>query len=107
MSKVMPVRLGLVLSIVAGVSALCLALVADDAKQLKAEGEMAHPTWFQKYRAGLSKRGGGFPMLQSFLPGCNNNDPLGIFLCVLLASIDGFVAGAVIGVLYNEIPVKV
>lgn len=107
MPQVMPVRLGVVLAIVSAVSMLCLALVADDSKQLSAEEAMVHPSWFQKYRAGLAKRGGGFPMLSSFLPGCNNNDALGIFLCVLLAAVDGFIAGAVVGVLYNELPIKV
>ena len=100
MPQVMPVRLGVVLAIVSAVSMLCVALVADDAKQLKnpGTGDVAD------YRKKLST---GFSMLSSFLPGCNNNDALGIFLCVLLAAVDGFVAGAVVGVLYNELPIKV
>lgn len=85
MPKVLPVRLGIVLAILEVVSVLTLKFASN------------------KFNYG----GAAFKIITSVIPGCKTNDFSMNLLCVLLAAADGFLAGVLIAVLYNNITVNI
>ena len=80
---VYPVRLGLVLAILMFFGILVIALLT-------------------RYHYG----GMMFKLLEDSYPGCHNKTGWGIMTCAFMGAIDGFVGGALIGVLYNALDVS-
>lgn len=80
---VYPVRLGLVFAILMFAGVLVITLLT-------------------RYHYG----GMMFKLLEDTYPGCHHKSGWGIMACAVMGSIDGFVGGALIGVLYNLLDVS-
>ena len=80
---VYPVRLGLVFAILMFIGVLVISLLT-------------------RYKYG----GMIFKLLEDTYPGCHSKTGWGILVCALVGSIDGFLGGALIGVLYNSLDIS-
>ena len=83
-APIMPVRLGLTIGILWGTGVLLLAICAN-----------------HKYGSLI------FKGLQEMYIGCDNRTKCGLLVCTLMGALDGFIGGALIGLLYNALPVYV
>ena len=81
-SHVHPVRLGITIGLIWGLSVVLLALLA----------KYSYASLF-------------FRMVQEVYAGCDHKTCLGIFICALFGFVDGFIGGALVGLIYNWLPV--
>ena len=78
-----PIRLGLTIAIVMFISMFLLALIT-------------------KFNYG----GLMFKIISDAYPGCNNKNLKGVLSCAIMGSLDGFIGGVIIALLYNLIDLK-
>ncbi len=78
-----PIRLGLTIAILMFISMLFLTLLTQ-------------------YNYG----GVMFKIIKDAYPGCNNKNWQGILSCSLLGSLDGFIGGVLLALLYNVIDIR-